>query len=312
MRREECTEKMNDPVKQHWVPRFYLKYFATPETVNTPKPRVWIFHRHDGDPVLAGVNDICAQNHLYSPADIDGKHSFEMESRFAQAEALLSRIWPQLATGFVDLSSPSLRKGIALLTSIMLVRTPAMLEQTKKIHDELVSFYETLPKDSLENPRIGEIVFRGRAMSFGATSYNTYKSASGNELQRIFVDHIKYSVGEIATVLLEKRWSVIVADEPVFITTDNPVTYTNSDLAKGTFGLKTKHTVVLFTLSPTRLLTMDDMRNEPSCQYYPLAANNERFFNILLWQNADRYMISSRHPDIVCQEMITAADSIRE
>lgn len=34
---------------QHWVPQFYLCYFATPESHGTKTPQVWIFSSHDED-----------------------------------------------------------------------------------------------------------------------------------------------------------------------------------------------------------------------------------------------------------------------
>jgi len=302
---------MNSPIRQHWVPRFYLKFFATPETSHTSKPCVWVFSKEKGDPFLTGVNGVCAENFLYSPANADESRSFELEERFSAVEGLLSQLWPELATGFVDLSDSLTRKAVALLASIMLIRTPAVLAQTHKIHDDMVSFFETFPKDEDGNPRIGDIVIDGKSVPFDVSSYLQYKSASSEGIRHMFVDGIKKSVGPIAQMLLEKRWSIIVADYPVFITTDNPVTYINRNPNRRNFGIKTEETSVLLPISPTRLLIMDDMHGEPANQYYPLETGNEGFFNITLWRNAIRFMISSRHPDAVSLEMICAADSIK-
>jgi hypothetical protein len=302
---------MSVPIKQHWVPKFYLKYFATPETANTGKPCVWVFPREDGDPFLTGVNGICAENYLYSPANADGDRSFELEERFSKVEGLLSHLWPELATGFADMSDSAIRKAIALLASILLMRTPAAFEQTQKIHYDMVSVFDTFPTDEDGNPLISEILIQGKPVPFEVSSYPQFRSASNEALRHMFVNVIKESVGPIAEMLLEKRWSVIVADYPAFITTDNPVTYINRDPKKRTFGIKTEQTSVLLPLSPTRLLLMDDMHDEPSNQYYPLEADNQGLFNIILGGNANLYMISSRHPDVVCKEMIRAADLIQ-
>lgn len=35
---------------QHWVPQFYLRYFATPESRATKAPQVWIFCMRPANP----------------------------------------------------------------------------------------------------------------------------------------------------------------------------------------------------------------------------------------------------------------------
>ena len=46
---------MSKPKRQHWVPRFYLRYFATPQTKETSEPGAWIFSKHGGAPALTRV-----------------------------------------------------------------------------------------------------------------------------------------------------------------------------------------------------------------------------------------------------------------
>jgi len=54
---------MNRAKNQHWVPRFYLRYFATPETRQTKEPKVWIFSKdeNDGDESCPNVKNICSK-----------------------------------------------------------------------------------------------------------------------------------------------------------------------------------------------------------------------------------------------------------
>jgi hypothetical protein len=85
-------EMMNQPVNQHWVPQFYLKYFATPDTQQTKNPKTWIFSKdeEDGDPKLTNIRNICAKRFLYSPPDKDGQREWELETRLSDIESLLS------------------------------------------------------------------------------------------------------------------------------------------------------------------------------------------------------------------------------
>jgi hypothetical protein len=64
---------MNKSINQHWVPQFYLREFATPDTRESKQPKVWIFSRHDndGDEKLTWIRNVCAQRYLYSPKSAD-------------------------------------------------------------------------------------------------------------------------------------------------------------------------------------------------------------------------------------------------
>ena len=76
-----------DPRRQHWVPRFYLDYFATPESRDTEEPLVWAFSKEAGDPILISSRQVAAKNFLYSPKDQVGKRSPAMEKKLESLEA---------------------------------------------------------------------------------------------------------------------------------------------------------------------------------------------------------------------------------
>ena len=55
---------MNRPKNQHWVPQFYLRHFATPDSRGNDEAQVWVFSKDeaDGDERLTNVNKICAND----------------------------------------------------------------------------------------------------------------------------------------------------------------------------------------------------------------------------------------------------------
>jgi hypothetical protein len=108
-------------------------------------------------------------------------------------------------------------------------------------------------------------------------------------------------------MLLKMRWAVIFSEEPVFITSDNPVTIMHPSLQFR--GLKNSETTVAFPLSPTRILIMDNRHGEPDAQYYPLR-QGPGSPNGLIWRNAIECMFAPRHPDIICGEMLADAELI--
>ena len=138
---------MNIAVHQHWVPRFYLSYFATPETRTTNTPRVWIFSKYsnDGDEKLTAVTRICSKRYLYSPVEIDGNRKWDLEEQLGNLEGMLGKIWPKLAEGYISLENNDLRKPLSLFIAIMHLRNPEMLKAIEFIHRQLVEMYESAP-----------------------------------------------------------------------------------------------------------------------------------------------------------------------
>ena|ERR1039457_3968028 len=83
---------MNRKQRHHWVPRFYLKYFATPETRETAEPQVWILSKDDGDPIPVNTNKVANQRYLYSPRTRPLDSSSAIEDDLADYESVISRI----------------------------------------------------------------------------------------------------------------------------------------------------------------------------------------------------------------------------
>ena len=296
----------NKAKKQHWVPFSYLKYFSIPETRGNDNPEAWIFSKDDGDPRSVPLRSFARKKFLYSPRNNKGERSWETEDKLQKLESLMGHLWPSLVDGLVDFASEVLKKGLALYISTLYLRHPSNIKKTTETHRQFVEFYETLPKDTEGNPFIGEVVNKGTVYQFDNSNYEKYKLADKNELQQLFVDFIHSEAVRCAEILLEKRWSVLFSDKPLFITTDKPVVVVNRD--RETFGLKTKGTMITFPISPTRILILDDLHNEPSGRYYPLSQEGPGPINLTLWRNAENFMVSPRHTDEVCVEMLAWAD----
>jgi hypothetical protein len=105
-------------------------------------------------------------------------------------------------------------------------------------------------------------------------------------------------------MLLKMRWAVFFSEEPVFITSDNPVMIMHPSLKFR--GLKNPQTTVSFPLSPTHILIMDNRHGEPYSQYYPL--QDPGSLNGLIWRNSIEHMFAPRHPYIICGEMLADAE----
>lgn len=290
---------MSTPVGHHWAPRFYLRYFAIPETRQRKIPKVWVFHKEQGDPFSVAIDKIAKQRNLYST---------EVEAKLADLESLMASIWGAISEKYIDIEESPIRKIMALFISLLYLRHPKTLELTKKVHEQMVKFYDTLPTNEMGNPVLDEIIVKNKVYQFDASNYKEYRNASKKDLNKMFVDNINASATTIAELLLKKRWSIVISGDPVFITSDNPVAVVHPD--REVFGLDTKGTIVLFPITPCRVLFIDDL-DEPEGQYYPLKTP-AGVINYTIMRNAFNYMISHRSPDEVLSEICQVADAMQE
>jgi hypothetical protein len=77
---------MNKPKRQHWVPCFYLRHFATAETKETSESQVWILSKHEGDPALTNIKKVANRRYLYSPRSKTLDRSWDIEEDLAEYE----------------------------------------------------------------------------------------------------------------------------------------------------------------------------------------------------------------------------------
>ena len=282
---------------QHWVPRFYLKHFAVPETASDKNPKAWAWCVNDADSILTGINGLCSSRYLYSPKDKNGVRDWHTEDKLASFESDMSIIWPHFVNEMFDFYRwEAVRKSVALFISLLILRHPENLDNTKNIHRNMVSFYDSFPKDDQGNPRISNFEFKGKQIPFDASNFEEYKHATENVLQKLFVDNINNHAIEVANLLLAKRWSVLLSEQSSFFTCDKPVIVENGSEIQA--GIMSPDVLIMFPICPTKLLLLDDMHDQPQGQYYPLKESDPSPFNMLLVRNAVKFVISPRKIDV--------------
>jgi hypothetical protein len=300
---------MSKSKNQHWVPQFYLREFATPDTRETKQPKVWIFSRHDkdGDERLTWIRNVCAQRYLYSPKADDGERSWKVDDDLERVEMLLGQLWSEISSDFIDLANEPIRKALSLFIATNHVRHPTNIRMVKQIHQQLLQFYECLPKSSDGTPDISSFSYNGEEYQADTSDWHAYRQWDDNDHHNFFVNRIRTDAGHLAKIILRKRWSVVFTDEPHFITSDQPVILQNFE--KERYGFGTPGSIIGFPLSPTRVLIMDDRHEEPPNQYYPLLPANLGGFNFSIWRECTRFMISGRAIPDVLNEIVSWAES---
>ena len=74
---------------------------------------------------------------------------------------MLSQYWPRLATGIVDLDKFQ-GHAIAWLMGLLIARHPDSFEKVQDIHEQMVRFYQSAPKDGLGRPARTHFVHEGK------------------------------------------------------------------------------------------------------------------------------------------------------
>lgn len=132
--------KSNRSKNQHWVPRFYLRQFATPETREKDEAQIWMFSNQDrdGDERLTNIKNVCARRYLYSPMDDSGQRDWALEQQLADLEGHLASLWPVFAAELIDFGQSNIRNVVGLFVSVMHMRSPDTLHTVEDIHPPAV------------------------------------------------------------------------------------------------------------------------------------------------------------------------------
>lgn len=279
------------PKRQHWVPRFYLRHF-TVATENTRPGQVWIFHRKEGDPKLTSIDNIAVENYLYTPKLKNGARDPRLEGKLANLECALAQLWPRLASDFVDLGAAGVRKGIALFLSVQFLRHPDRRKSMQKIRERLIDFIEQTHQDKDGNPNISHFQIGSHVYPMDTSDWASYRDANLELDDQLWLNAIEHDAIRYAKMLMAKRWSIVFIDDPLFVTSDFPLFVPEPEMERYQIG--GKNAIIMFPISPTRILCMDDL-DEPPNQYYHLHNRQSDLYNWLTWVNTESFMISPRN-----------------
>lgn len=279
----------------HWVPQSYLRSFSINPIVEKSKRKIWQFRKSGGDPEIKSIDKVAVRFYLYAPSGPEGR-DYAAERKLADLEQLFGlAYWDEVANGVVDLSSDSMRKGLALLTAVMLLRTPKKLRDVEFLHRAMVG-----QLDGYGEPPQAVWCLNERLV-LDPSDWVEFKCGGEDYIKRVWLSIID-GARDYAEIFVRMRWSVHATEHPVFITCDSPVAVLNLNSDRP--ALRDPATSIHFPLSPTRVLHLDWRLEEPGDNYYS-AVEVYPAINLNTWRNAIDAMFSSRHPDIVCAEMVS-------
>lgn len=225
------------PQIQHWVPQFYLRWFAEPESRVRGKHRVWVLDKEGQQTfkVAVAVKNFCGQRYLYTPEGEDGERDWAMESVLDKLETKAGALWPALIAGDADLADEEVRDLVA--------------EFVASLHLRNVNVFNTIDRAMMLRDKLWG------GPSPEALARRGPDRPDPTHSGRFFVHGLR-DVPRIAALLKAKRWTVLHADEELLVTSDRPVMFSNKG-KRG--GPGQPDAVMMLPLSPSRLLVMDGL-----------------------------------------------------
>jgi hypothetical protein len=273
---------------QHFVPRFYLGHFATPETKSTENPRVWASSFMPGQKFCANTRNLAAEKDLYNYCDS------EVDEKLQGLENFLSRYWHRFEAGdfAMDLT---FKRTMALFLASTHLRHPKEFERHR---NERMKF-ERIAKALLAKP-----LATGESYAFGINQQAIRMDRAEVEKLAKFTNHdVAQSWGSIILdvtgpfaqkLIEEKQWNILFSDEPVLITSDCPVALFHPENPEP--DLLTPGAQIYFPMNPKQLLLLGGRGIEPDLAYR-FKKSGEAYANLFMYQNAYRYVFSSFNPD---------------
>lgn len=259
--------------KHHYVPRFYLKNFAS-----EPK-RIHIFNIDKGLAIRSGsLRDQCYKNKFYGRTD-------ELEDILAQMEGKIS---PVITSILSVLRSFHLcleeHKWLLIFLGLQVTRTTAAAERVNESVDKLY-----------KNIASRDARFEGMDLSLVRVGFE-------NPVLHSMVSFVQFAahLGDLIPHLIINESAL------PFITSDNPVVlynqYCEGIKGVGTTGAISRGLQIFVPISPTRLLLLYDQAiykvNDRDTRITVLSrADDVGVMNLLNAANAERVLLFSRWDD---------------
>lgn len=268
------------PQIQHWVPRFYLKRFATQGSRTTRNPKVWVTDKAEPQsaPRLASTKRICGQRYLYSPEKPQGERDWAFEERLSHLEDMAANYWEEFCTGELDLSRSDIRTTVAEFISALHLRNKLVFDSIRKVME-------------LRDALFGGPTITSRPSHLAPDEERPDPTHPG----RHFVQSTKSLIPKLTDAFFSYRWVLLVNSEIPVVTSDVPVTFIDPRGRRS--GPGGKDPMAIFPLSPSTLLCMLKVDQGPE---YLIKNCDPQFCqrsNRAMVHFAERFVISANQSD---------------
>lgn len=132
----------NQPIRQHWIPKAYLRAFCAPPVA---KEQIYTYDLIEGRGFKTKIDNIAVKRHFYT-IDLDKEEpSFVIESMLSRIESDVKPIFEEV-NNREDLNMPpEARKTLSAFLSTMFMRTRLGLQMVSALREEVRA--KTIPPE---------------------------------------------------------------------------------------------------------------------------------------------------------------------
>jgi hypothetical protein len=265
------------PKRQHYVPQFYLKYFTTNED-----EKLYVLDKEFNKIFHKNIQEICEQNYYYSFYEQD-EYNFFVEEQLGKKENEFSN---------------ALRKLIDSIEGFYYTKTRPLNKLThndKKIILEFI-LYQIIRVPKYINELFSMVIPQFKQFNLEDGIVQTEKQIK-NDIKRYTFPNLFYKIEKMTTILFQKNWMFFIISKNLntsFISSDNPVIISNSDLHSPIRGaLIDPMTEISIPISKNIALALKQKTVKYKLNYNIISTlDHVNDINGLLLKNANRFAYS--------------------
>ena len=268
----------NKPIRQHWVPKMYLRNFASEASKSSSIHQTNVLDIKSKKKFVSSIDNIFLKKNFYTLGIKDLEPSFIIEETLSKIESWATPSLKAMVQGQAVHKNPNNKMFMAYFLATLFMRNPYFQH---RLDQHLNNIIENPPKTELFQVDEEQIKI--------IADWYSNLDTEGQHL--IFLKTIIACANDIADTLAKKSWGLFTTHDNYFITSDNPIVIyhpTETD-----YGMSTSGVSIHIALSPHILLWLsDDIQNEEAVHNIPLEIVNT--LNHLTAQKANSFVISAQ------------------
>ncbi len=259
----------NEPVRQHWVPKVYLRGFCAEPL---EREQIHVYDTKVGKDFVASIDKIAVKNHFYTLAPGTEHQSYAVEEAFSRLE---SDVGPILSALRLSQNIPADEQATSILARFIATLHMRTRQGLQLIHGHR---QEIRSGTGPEQPNVPN--------SFSAELVDF----DDEEMRELFAKSAIIVGERLGKRLQAMHWRLLRATEGYFITSENPVYSYHPTEERWGLGTSGVHT--LFPLSPLLLLHLSNEAVIPGIGTCNLPATGVRGLNGLTLLAAEQFVFS--------------------
>lgn len=284
--------------QQHFVPRFYLEYFAS----GTDERVIWTYDKVAGKSWAAQPESTATQENFYSIKKSDGTYFDEIEKWLSGIEYAAAGLYPKVLRGERLLGQE--RADFSTFLGSFYARSPALINAMAELQGAVLQHQSNVILASEE--RFGRYLDR-----YQADTGDLVPDDERRELYDFLNDKEGYTVhidrrvalnvlsisDQLAKLFFEMQWIVVEVSDQHLVTSDSPVVRITPPKDHhpiyGDGAFLNPNTYVTLPLSPTRCLEVAH-KGVDRAGVFPAKKDRGRLYNRQRAGFCDRFLYSSQ------------------